>query len=471
MPIAFLIAVLVCVLLAGLALLTLGLRGRPVNDHPHCRRCTFDLSGLTNAGTCPECGAPLAGPRAIRIGTRSRAPRLLILGTMFTLVSALPLIAYVVMESAITNFNPYKPWWMLRSDLAGPSPAASDAAAKELLARLQPPLSSSPAAAPAVPPVPNWLPAILDSLLDLHADRSRPWSADDDALFVKAVALGAVSPAQFARYGRNAVAVTLDTRKVLSTIGGLVFRINEKRDRYGSAGLPVSIASHLAIALDGTRLSDPALDRWNLSWPSPGGGTGSSNQPIPTTLTPGVHVIEATLDLAALTTDQHAAANADTKTFTSGPSKVSARWTQSYRISVEVCPDDHPVIGLLHDPDLEPIVRKAITIQSLSRSISGTSDYLNASILFDQLRTPLGYRILLRTGNREFFFATINQPVTSGSSSWGLGAQTPTDWPAVDRVDVIFRPDPAAAYQNPDIQEIWDGELIFKDIPITTIAR
>ena len=70
--------VVVCglVVLIGMCLLAVGLRGRRVNDHPVCRRCKFDLVGLyPDAGRCPECGAPLSG-RAVRRGVRMYRPLL-----------------------------------------------------------------------------------------------------------------------------------------------------------------------------------------------------------------------------------------------------------------------------------------------------------------------------------------------------------------------------------------------------------
>ncbi len=68
-------------LIAGGALVAVGLRGRRVGDHPHCRRCGFDLHGLpVGFGRCPECGATVetAGGligSATQIGRRERRRR------------------------------------------------------------------------------------------------------------------------------------------------------------------------------------------------------------------------------------------------------------------------------------------------------------------------------------------------------------------------------------------------------------
>src|SRR5690606_6583837 len=71
------------VTMLGAALLSLGLRGRRVNDHPICRKCGFDLVGREDLdqtwgdAVCTECGADLKGRRAIVPGQRApcRTPR------------------------------------------------------------------------------------------------------------------------------------------------------------------------------------------------------------------------------------------------------------------------------------------------------------------------------------------------------------------------------------------------------------
>ena len=71
--------------LVGLALIAMGVRGKRINDRPTCRGCGFDLSGLGDlkatlgadgsvSGTvCPECGSQVWKPGSVRLGQRSRA--------------------------------------------------------------------------------------------------------------------------------------------------------------------------------------------------------------------------------------------------------------------------------------------------------------------------------------------------------------------------------------------------------------
>src|SRR5438045_6693447 len=66
----------------------IALRGRRVDDHPHCRRCGFDLFGKpAESSLCSECGADLAKRKAVRIGRRERRLRLLVVAVPALLLS------------------------------------------------------------------------------------------------------------------------------------------------------------------------------------------------------------------------------------------------------------------------------------------------------------------------------------------------------------------------------------------------
>jgi len=72
--------------LAGIALAALGLRGRRVGDEPRCRKCKYNLTGV-EADKCPECGRPWTPATAAR-GLRVRRKRPLAIGAAIFLLGA-----------------------------------------------------------------------------------------------------------------------------------------------------------------------------------------------------------------------------------------------------------------------------------------------------------------------------------------------------------------------------------------------
>jgi hypothetical protein len=58
--------------IAGIVLITLGVRGRPIFAAPRCRKCGYDLRNISFAsddvGNCPECGTTLSSPDAVTFG-------------------------------------------------------------------------------------------------------------------------------------------------------------------------------------------------------------------------------------------------------------------------------------------------------------------------------------------------------------------------------------------------------------------
>ncbi len=83
------IVLLISLGFVGLLALAIGLRGRRVGTAAHCRKCRFDLTGVYPEHLiCPECGAGLEEPRAIRTGRWVRRQKLLVAGVLLLGVAA-----------------------------------------------------------------------------------------------------------------------------------------------------------------------------------------------------------------------------------------------------------------------------------------------------------------------------------------------------------------------------------------------
>lgn len=108
-----LIAAILAVALPPTGLLVFALRGRRIDDHPLCRSCHFDLTGLPETSTqCPECGKNVTAPGAIRIGHRQTRIGLALTSAAALALSLLTLAAIIYALLTSADLSPYKPlWW------------------------------------------------------------------------------------------------------------------------------------------------------------------------------------------------------------------------------------------------------------------------------------------------------------------------------------------------------------------------
>lgn len=191
-------------LLVGLLLLTLGIRGRRIGDTPHCRRCKFDLVGLPlpaeiehddppTVTRCPECGSRLTAPRAITTGYRVRRP---ILGTLGVLALLLAVVlGGFALSASRTTFNDVKPLWLLTLEATYLGTDTREAVGAELLIRHQ-----------RTPLTNDQLTALINPALDAQADtmitwEQSPWWQLLDAAFTASL----LSTKQQSRYLRTAI--------------------------------------------------------------------------------------------------------------------------------------------------------------------------------------------------------------------------------------------------------------------------
>jgi hypothetical protein len=76
---------------------------------------------------------------------------------------------------------------------------------------------------------------------------------------------------------------------------------------------------------------------------------------------------------------------------------------------------------------------------------------------------PVAMTIELRAGERSWPFAHISSD-TCPPFVYQVDAHL--DHFATDHVDVFLRGDADEARRTPDILQIWDGEIAFRDIPV-----
>lgn len=200
--------ILAAMLLSGALLVFLSWRGRRINRVPTCRDCNFDLTGVAGI-TCPECGAGLRRPRAIRKGQRRRVWTGLVLGLLLILASAPILALGFFAATTQRNLNSYKPLELLAIELRFGGQSAVDAAATELKRRYDAGLLSA-----------DGKIRLIDLALAQQADRDAPWSTQLGDLIETDWFTGLSQP-QRNRYLDNVVQLTITARDRVR-IGGVV---------------------------------------------------------------------------------------------------------------------------------------------------------------------------------------------------------------------------------------------------------
>lgn len=114
----------------AIVLILLGWRGRVLGGEPRCRRCQYNLIGVTSA-VCPECGQDLLSEN-VQAGARRRRPVMIALGALLLAPTLIGAAGLLYVARARVKLEPHLPAsWLISSAAAG-----SDDAFNELLIRI-----------------------------------------------------------------------------------------------------------------------------------------------------------------------------------------------------------------------------------------------------------------------------------------------------------------------------------------------
>jgi hypothetical protein len=195
---------LAVIVLFGIVLLVVGVRGRRVGDDPHCAACGFNLRGLeVGTNRCPECGGETSAPEAVRRGVKRRRRTPLVAGLLLFLAAGVPLGLLGWRAGREFDWTPYEPTSWLIADVDGAGPTAP-AARMQLLIRVGSDRSSQ-----------KDVDRIVDAALARQADRSKPWNATWADVIHEAAELKRLDDERFKRCLTQGISQTLVTRPQL----------------------------------------------------------------------------------------------------------------------------------------------------------------------------------------------------------------------------------------------------------------
>lgn len=458
MAVGFLLiaALLLVCAVAGALLLGFGLRGRRISANPHCRKCRFDLVGLAidaSDSRCPECGASLREPRAVRAGLRKRQPVVAAVGAAVLLIP-IAIVGITLAASVRNNVHALKPDFWLMIEARSASPAAITPQLGELLARMQAGALGS-----------SNTTALIERALEVQADHAGGWDTAWGDILDFAAASGLLSEEQLARNARNAPVWTMQVRPKVVEGDDWVVALALGPSRVGNAPvgrLPLAFQPQLREIRSGDRVlySAPGNSASSLGIHS-GGGSAVTQRFKPREVEAGSYEVTVVWELGVAPGHDQ-------------PATVS--WTEERQATVHVLPAGATSIELVDDPSMRERVLKSLSLtEGLRISKSGTS---NASqigygircmnppmdLAFDLIaRERLGDDAPAGTAAREWLVGTV---AFSGGGSHNHGGGNNVPGFDAAAVDLVLRPSVQAAQGTLGIYKIWDGEVVFRDVPL-----
>lgn len=439
---------------SGLVCAVLGMRGRPVGGHPHCRKCGYDLFGLPEVTTrCPECGVSLAAPQSRRTGALRRN-RLLIAVGLLLVVSGCLTAGYHTKQWA-TNFNwaSLKPLWWLERELVSTAVPTRQSAETELSRRLASGrLTSRDAARIAMlAPLPINRPTTISPFVAATTLVPSVWV--DCAIAARTA--GTLSDSDWDTLCRRLAPLTLAARTPVRRGDAIAFRIDPQL--HGAASRDVtSIDLHVeSTAVDGIAANsdDVRYDQRIIpDWAVQGGGDASgaatlSPQQWATSLSEGPHTLTCLVSVQLSLMPSGASL---TK-----PSPCTWQRTITLTAPFTVVSADTPTVQLIVDPTMRDAVRRCLIPRK-----DDSKDYPNLPRLGQEHgRAPMdmAFDVYLRNGKREVPLGPA--VIKAGSSATYLHTLPPDA--DLRTCDVIFRPSNAQAARHFGMTRIWGEPITF----------
>lgn len=421
------IALITLPLLAlGAWLFKRGLWPARIGSTPHCRKCDYILTGI-QADRCPECGGSIGG-RNVRRGERRRKPRSTAIGLLLIVIPLALESVYLSSElrridwyrhrpaawvindlSELDDFGPRtKAWAELERRIgAGSLPAGQHDALVELALREQ---ERGDFAINYMYPLVNFV-----------------WHEYTN---------GRLTDAQADHFFDTAMKVQLEVRQPTGAADRVPFRISSTGCR--AVWSLFVYAKQLGIWVDGSKKSE-----WEKSQADSVGGWRTTSFLLDS-LPPGSHRLRVDLEVTGCRDliPGHA------------PDRVrTVQLTADFEVT-----RDEPPLKRTTLPDASRIKGTLFPFVYLNRTsptpMTGTIDcnsWMDAA--FD---------VFARVDGKEYPLGGVSYHL-GGSCGFGTANPPPGD---PKTVDLILRSSETVARQTVDVQEIWEGEIVLKNVRV-----
>ena len=443
--------------IAAVAMLWLGLRGRRVNDHPICRRCGFDLFNRPETSArCPECGADLDKPRAIRIGRRERrgffvATGGTLLAIVLTLGGTLLVVTLAVGGAAgyaaftITDWQPHKPAWWLVRELN--DPRVRNAAVSELSARLG-----------AGKLAPHQVNAAVDKALSIQADAAEAWNPSLGDFIEDARRAKRLDDPRWERFARQTPRHILRVRRRVRHGDPIPYAIYDGSARVGNRTQFHAAWRRLTASMAG----GPILDSRRTGAAMPLNLTGSNTAgdaveaaEYADRVAPGTHTLVIDLEVDV----QHGGQHVEDLSIATTTLRLTAPF--------ELLPASSPSVAVIEDESIRAAMERAIVGQT-SASVNAMLGPRRVEVVLNCHGAPrgIGYQVYAIVDGHEQQVRFI--ACEGGTSNrWHMSFDMPDNMKTVDAIDLLYKPSVEAAARTTDVFEIWGGTILHERIPVT----
>jgi hypothetical protein len=443
----FLLVSLVAILW-GLRLLRRS-RGR-VGETPHCGGCDYDLTANASA-VCPECGLGLDAPGRVVLGdavwrrrTWARGFLMFLLGSVLGGTTGVHFVrtydwyrvrpAGWLIDDVTTGYAPAarRAWRELDRRIAagGLSDAAQDRLTAEALAKFE-------RVAQSVPATVN---GPLQVLSDYLGDRALA---------------GKLTPAQRDEFFAATLLPQLRFRRLIRAGDPIPVELTSHWVGPSAPGWWVNAAETSVTVGGATELK--GTGRSAFSGFGSGGNATHFLKPRPAGDVPVT---------VAQTFRAYRGSMGDTAN-----SQLIHQWTVRLTGQLHVVADEPPgTFTLIDRPELLPAMRAAVTIQrfALEHTGAGGRPLLQVRIGIRNPPENIAFDVTARAAGREFPIGSVRLADGQGTT-WHFTVDAPRGL-EFDKADFHFRPNEKAARSTVNLYQIWNGELLVKDVPLTRAA-
>jgi hypothetical protein len=415
------IVILALLLVAGLAMLIGGLRGRRINDNPVCRGCGFDLLGIFPGGErCPECGKAL-GEAAVCVGKRERRRAALFGGAILTAGGVFVLGGLGAAAASGVNWNVYKPtpWLVRQAERGGPRGVAgamevlNDRLADDTLETAE-------------------IERIVASGLAAQADANRHWEPLWGDFIEAAFFRGFVGEGDYAAYLER----SFDTHTVVQDKARpgtpIIVELASSIDRGGTLASHELRTALVAAGVDG-ELERFEVDRDAMSRGFVGGragaismGRGLSDPPQKI----GEHRVRSIWRVLVMGAPD---------------GEPLAAWEVDETHTLRIIGDGESLVELVTDPAMVSRARAGLEVLMLrARRSGGQGAWVEYSIRSNDRPVAICMDVLLRTGSGEYPLASVVFEPSDASSSTS-GSMALVQGLEGERGVLVLRPSEEAA--------------------------